>query len=201
MGIVHSYHLIRGKNLVLISKRMPFYLLSDIKGSCWWTDLLLRLKMTRAIHHVLKCSTAPREVGMLPASLKARDAGLQLLRCPGFGAAEVPPACLVYLAENGNVPPTQLNSTRLLIPYPSVQSAFTEYIYLTLSSEAFWILFCQCFSNAVLPNKAKSRFHQWILMEVGVYRLEMLSVFKRWVPAAALPQLLVIYRVSWRTVE
>ena len=50
--------------------------------------------MTRAIYHVVKCSTDPREVGMLPASLKARDAGLQLLTCPGFGAAEVPPASL-----------------------------------------------------------------------------------------------------------
>lgn len=100
MGIVHHYHLISVWILALILKER-FYRLSNIKEGCRWTDLLLRLNMTRAIHHVLKCSTAPREVGVLPASLKARGAGLQLLTCPGFGAAEVPPACLTYSTWQG----------------------------------------------------------------------------------------------------
>lgn len=62
-------------------QRSPRYR-SEILGNAFTrlsdADLQLWLKVTRAIHHGLKCSTAPRELGMLPTSLKARGAGLQL---------------------------------------------------------------------------------------------------------------------------
>lgn len=104
----------RGVTLIL---KGLFYLLSNIKEGCWWTDLLLRLKMTRAIHHVVKCSTAPREVGMLPTILKARAAGFQLLICPGFGAAEVHSLARIPSKECKSA----THSVRLLISVQGVQ--------------------------------------------------------------------------------
>lgn len=67
-----------------------FYVLSDIKEGCWRTDVLLRLRATRAIHHVAECRTAPKELGTVPAIVRAGDAGFQLRICPGL----VLPRCL-----------------------------------------------------------------------------------------------------------
>lgn len=47
-------------------KQNAFILLEDINKVCRRADLLLRLKVTHAIHHVWECSTAPKEPGMLP---------------------------------------------------------------------------------------------------------------------------------------
>lgn len=92
--------------------------------------------MTLAIHHVLKYISAPTELSVLPTSLKARGARLQLLACPGFGAAEVPPAlpgrgwkCATY-------------STGLLIQTSLCVKCFLS-IYTIL-----WNWLYQCFSFA-----------------------------------------------------
>lgn len=55
---------------------------------------------------------------MLPTILKARDAGFQLLICPGFGAAEVHPLARIPGIECK----CASHSVRLLISVQGVQS-------------------------------------------------------------------------------